>query len=298
MQYTLQELVDDVLALEPIEAGVFRGRSPAMRFQRVFGGQVASQAMVAAGLTVPPERQVHSLHAYFLRPGDPSVPILYRVEKVRDGRSFSARRVTATQRESAIFVMSASFHEPEEGYEHQSAMPETVEPEDSPSREDLLAAFGQRVPEEWSTAWPIEVRYASGSPWEPRPGRAPHQQVWVRARGSLPWDQLLHVAIAIFASDMTVLDPVLFPHGASFDSYIPSPTVQAASLDHAMWFHRPFRADEWLLYSLESPNAGGGRGLAGGRFYTQDGTLVASVVQEGLIRPDVRPSDLASSPIS
>jgi len=259
----------DILDLERIEVDIFRGRSPEVGPQRVFGGQVAGQALVAAGRTVPAERAVHSLHAYFIRPGDPEVPIVYTVDRTRDGRSFSTRRVTAIQHGQAIFTLSASFHRPETGLEHQAQMPDAPDPEGLPER------FGRLRP--------VDMRYAGEPPWtaarDGRP-RAARSMVWMRARGELPDDPLVHVCAVAYASDMSLLDSVLLAHGLTWDAS----GLSAASLDHAMWFHGPFRADEWLLYAQESPAASGARGLAQGRIFRRDGRLIASVVQEGLIR--------------
>jgi len=262
------ELLVDILDLERIEVDIFRGRSPEEGPQRVFGGQVAGQALVAAGRTVPAERAVHSLHAYFIRPGDPEVPIVYTVDRTRDGRSFSTRRVTAIQHGSAIFTLSASFHRPEAGLEHQAPMPVAPDPEGLPERSRRLR--------------PVEIRYAGEPPWTHANGlpREPKSMVWMRARGPLPDDPLFHVCAVAYASDMSLLDSVLLAHGLSWEAE----GLTAASLDHAMWFHGPFRADEWLLYAQESPAASGARGLAQGRIFRRDGRLIASVVQEGLIR--------------
>ena len=286
MSEALDELVGDVLDLEDIERDIFRGRSPRESLLRVFGGQVAGQAMVAAGRTVDADRDVHSLHGYFLRPGDPFAPIVYEVDRARDGRSFTTRRVTAVQHGETIFTMSASFQRPEEGVEHQAPMPETPGP-DGLRRRDMPP-----VPAEPPTTtgkaltWPLDVRYVDHAPWDDTADRPPRNRVWIRADGRLPdpaepGGRLLHVCVLTYASDLTLLEAAVFPH---VDGGAAARDVSLASLDHAMWFHRPFRADEWLLYVQESPNAGGGRGLATGRLYRDDGTLVASVVQEGLIR--------------
>jgi len=282
---TGQDAVDGLVALldlEEIERDVFRGVSTRSRWQRVFGGQVAGQALVAAGRTVDDDRRVHSLHSYFVRAGDPSIPILYLVDRVRDGRSFSTRRVIAVQRGETIFSLSASFQLEQDGIDHQSAMPEVPEPESLPllinryGDSPAATAFYRAMPK------PIDLRYVDDPPWQqhakgPRDGLS---RVWMRADGKLPDDPLLHVCVLTYASDMTLLDSVLVRHGLApgLDD------VSMASLDHAMWFERPFRADEWLLYSTRSPSASGGRGLATGRFYRQDGTQVCSVVQEGMIR--------------
>jgi acyl-CoA thioesterase II len=273
----------DLLDLEQIEVNIFRGRSPDETVQRVFGGQVAGQALVAAGRTVPRDRPVHSLHAYFIRPGDPSVPLVYTVERVRDGRSFSTRRVTAIQHGKAIFTLSASFHHPEPGLEHALAMPD-VPPPDAvrPTVERLEEALGAKLPPHYRDS-PIDMR--SIGPLSIEASRDPSLQVgpnlvWLRVNGQLPDDPLLHVCLMTYVSDLTLLDTVLLRHGVSwYDG-----RTTGASLDHAMWFHRPFRADQWLLYAQDSPSAAGARGLARGEVFTTDGELVVSVVQEGLIR--------------
>jgi acyl-CoA thioesterase-2 len=271
-----------LLDLERIEENIFRGVSPAQSPVRVFGGQVAGQALVAAGRTVPAERKVHSLHAYFIRPGDPSIPIVYEVDRIRDGRSFTTRRVVAIQRGKAIFSLSASFHETEPGLAHAEAMPDVPPPDDLPSRTDSMRRFADKLGPVATAPRPIDVRYVSDPPWELRgqENNAARNQVWMRADGTLPDDELLHVCVLTYASDMTLLDSVLVRHGVywGFDK------VLGASLDHALWFHRPFRADEWVLYDCASPSAAGARGLATGRFFAQDGTLIATVVQEGLLR--------------
>jgi acyl-CoA thioesterase-2 len=280
-----------LLDLERIEEDIFRGVSPKSDWQRVFGGQVAGQALVAAGRTVDPARHVHSLHSYFVRPGDPSVPIVYTVDRVRDGRSFSTRRVTAIQHGVAIFALSASFQLIQPGIEHESPMPEAPDPESLPTLQERYAAtpqgaqFLRRMPQ------PIELRYVDDPPWG-RTGASrpdgPHR-VWMRATGRLPENDLLHVCVLTFASDLTLLDSILVRHGLT-----PGVTpIQVASLDHAMWFHRHFRADEWVLYSSESPAASGSRGLATGQFFSQSGHLLASVVQEGMIRVPIAGSSVA-----
>jgi acyl-CoA thioesterase II len=280
---SIDELVS-LLDLETIEDGLYRGRQPETALQRVFGGQVAGQSLVAAVRTVEPDREVHSLHAYFLRPGDTSVPIVYDVERTRDGRSFSSRRVVARQHGKLIFYMTASFQVPEAGLEHQDPMPDVAPPEECPELGDVLAGLTGRPREDWDREWAaLDVRYAGDS----RAGGALHDpdhpavaRVWLRAAGKLPDDPWLHTAVLAYASDLTLLSASVVPHGV----YIGDPKLQPASLDHAMWFHRGFRADEWLLYDQVSPSASGGRGFATGRLFTADGRLVASVVQEGLVR--------------
>jgi acyl-CoA thioesterase II len=272
-----------LLDLERIELDIFRGRSPSDRRQRVFGGQVAGQALVAAGRTVPGDRPVHSLHAYFIRPGDPAVPIVYTVDRVRDGRSFTTRRVSAIQHGKVIFVLSASFHHPEPGPEHGDRMPDVPPPETVAPLADRLqeltggpaSAFFRHNPIDLRSTGPLTVE-AQRDPSL----RTARNLVWLRADGELPDDPLLHVCLMTYASDLTLLDSVLLRHGLSlFDG-----TTKGASLDHAMWFHQPFRADRWLLYAQASPAAAGGRGLARGEVFTAEGRLVVSVVQEGLIR--------------
>jgi acyl-CoA thioesterase II len=279
---TLDRLIG-LLDLEQIELDIFRGRSPSDRRQRVFGGQVAGQALVAAGRTVPAERPVHSLHAYFIRPGDPAVPIIYLVDRVRDGRSFTTRRVSAIQHGKTIFTLSASFHHDEPGPVHAAPMPQVPPPESvMPAVERLEKLFGAPA-HEFFVNNPIDLRVIGPLTIEAQldPSlRTDRNLVWLRADGELPDDPLLHVCLMTYASDMTLLDTVLLRHGLSWmDGH-----TSGASLDHAMWFHRPFRADRWLLYAQDSPAAGGGRGLARGEVFTAEGDLVVSVVQEGLIR--------------
>jgi acyl-CoA thioesterase-2 len=279
-QAALDRLVD-LLDLEQIEENIFRGVSPAHSPVRVFGGQVAGQALVAAGRTVPKERKVHSLHAYFIRPGDPSIPIVYEVDRIRDGRSFTTRRVVAVQHGKAIFALSASFQKPEPGIEHADEMPEVPAPETLPTHSERMRDFAGLAGAR-SHPRPIDLRYVNDPPWVTRQtGRpAERNQVWMRADGRLPDEELLHVCVLTYASDMTLLDSPLARHGV----YWELDEVVGASLDHALWFHRPFRADEWFLYDTASPSASGARGLATGRFFTADGVLIATVVQEGLLR--------------
>ncbi len=279
-----QGAVDDLvelLDLEPIEVNVFRGVSPDVKRQRVFGGQVAGQALVAAARTVEPPFAVHSLHAYFLRPGDPEVPILYEVDRIRDGSTFLTRRVVAVQHGKAIFHLQASFHIPEESFEHQFPMPTDVPaPEDVADFKTRWADFAEMMGEEYHRDRPIDTRNCDWWPGQRKEVLPPRQRVWLRADGVLPDDPVLHACIVTYASDMTVLDTATLPHalGAMEEKLF------MASLDHAMWFHRPFRADEWLLYDQDSPTAAGARGLSRGLMYTRDGQLVVSVVQEGLLR--------------
>ncbi|HET7489916.1 MAG TPA: acyl-CoA thioesterase II [Acidimicrobiales bacterium] len=277
----LDDLVD-LLDLEPIERNVFRGRSADDHRQRVFGGQVAGQALVAAGRTVGPERPVHSLHAYFLLPGDPAVPILYVVDRIRDGRSFTTRRVVAVQHGEAIFNLAASFHAAEPGFEHQLPAPAAPAPEDLPTFEVRMAPHKERLGEWYTRPRPIDMRHVADPPAASPAGaeRPPRQQVWIRADGTLPDDPLLHACVVTYASDLTLLDSILLAHGTSWLD----PRLMGASLDHAMWFHRPFRADDWLLYDQESPSAHAALGLGQGRIFTTAGVHVVSVVQEGLFR--------------
>jgi acyl-CoA thioesterase-2 len=274
-----------LLDLEQIERDIFRGRSPeGEQRQRVFGGQVAGQALVAAGRTVPADRPVHSLHAYFIRPGDPAVPLVYLVERVRDGRSFTTRRVTVVQHGKTIFTLSASFQETEPGFfDHFEPMPDVPAPDEvEPTSVRLRRLLGPAV-DEYTRDSPIELRHVGPLSVEVErdPSLAtPDNVVWLRADGDLPDDPLLHVCLMTYASDMTLLDTVLHAHGVSWSDGL----IVGASLDHAMWFHRPFRADRWLLYAQDSPSASGGRGLARGEVYTSEGELVVSVVQEGLLR--------------
>jgi acyl-CoA thioesterase-2 len=283
---TGQDAVDALVRLLDLEAlgdDRFLGISPPDGPQRVFGGQVAGQALVAAGRTVDRERRVHSLHGYFVRPGDPDEPITYTVENIRDGRSFSVRRSVAQQHGKVIFFMSASFHHEEEGLDHAEPAPSDVPPPDEvPTMAERLAKYEERAGV-WSVVpRPIDLRYVGEPGWVPAGDRPaePRQRVWMRLAGKLPDDPVLHTCILTFASDLTLLDSVLSAHGAVWG---PGGFV-GASLDHAMWFHRPFRADEWFLYDCVSPSASGARGLATGRMFTLDGRHIATAVQEGLLR--------------
>jgi len=272
-----------LLDLEKIEENIFRGVSPPERVQRVFGGQVLAQALVAATRTVDSQRPCHSFHAYFLRPGDPKVPILYEVDRSRDGGSFTSRRVVAIQHGEQIFTLAASFQTIESGFEHQSQMPVAPDPEGLEDDQQVLLRNPELKPEmrEWvARERPFETRSVLGRGLGDRPARPAVDHIWLKTRGALPDDADIHRALLAFVSDMSLLDTALLPHGKSIFS-----NVQVASLDHAMWFHRPFRADEWLLYVQDSPSASGARGFNRGAIYTRDGTLVASVAQEGLIRP-------------
>jgi acyl-CoA thioesterase-2 len=262
----------EVLDLEPLEVDLFRGHGPETTFQRVFGGQVAGQALVAAGRTVEPERAVHSLHSYFLRPGDPSIPIIYQVERLRDGGSFSARRVVAIQHGKAIFTLAASFQLPREGLVHEGAPPDVPGPGTRPRSmvpHALLGAPGED----------LEFRHITQTPGEDRVPTLEPSHVWFRSRQPLGDDPLVHVCVATYASDLWMLDTALLAHGRSPRD----PDLRMASLDHAMWFHRPFRADEWVLYSSVSPSAEGGRAFVRGEMRDERGSLLGSLVQEGLI---------------
>jgi acyl-CoA thioesterase-2 len=277
-----EELLE-LLDLESIDTNLFRGRQPDTSLQRVFGGQVAAQALLAAVRTTDPSYAVHSLHSYFLRPGDTAVPIVYDVEQLRDGRSFATRRVVARQHGRPIYFQTLNFQKPEEGFDHQDAMPDVIAPEQALDLAALVRDRGEVGSEHFEKEWAaLEVRYAGNSrhglPEDPaHPARA---QLWIRVNGQLSDDPVQHLAAFTYASDMTLLGATLVPH----DVTISSPGMQPASLDHTVWFHRPFRADEWWLYDQWSPSAQGARGLALARVFTQDGRLVATVAQEGLIR--------------
>ena len=282
MTAAMDELLG-ILDLEKLEHNLYRGRSPLLDWQRVFGGQTIAQALVAAQRTVDPDRHVHSLHGYFMRPGDTKVPIVYEVDRIRDGRSFTTRRVVAVQHGKAIFHLSASFQIVEPGFEHANAMPEVPAPEGLSTLSERMAPYADELGGWYTRPRPIDVRYVGDPPRIAQETGTPvqHSRVWMRADGTLPDDALLHVCAVTFASDMTLLDSTLLAHGKAWGTG----DVVGASLDHAMWFHRPFRADEWFLYDQESPWTGASRGLARGSIYTQDGALAASVVQEGLLRP-------------
>jgi acyl-CoA thioesterase II len=281
----VQELIE-ILDLEPLEVNLFRGRSPQSRWQRVFGGQVIGQALVAACRTVEDvaTRPPHSLHAYFLLGGDPKVPIVYEVDRIRNGHSFTTRRVVAIQHGHAIFTMAVSFHTVEEGFSHQAKMPAVALPEALPTEAELKQQIWPMMPE------PVRRYYERERPIELRPvemGRYLGEKnpegrfdVWIRATGRLPDSPAIHQCVLAYASDMMLLDAALIPHGKS----VFSEDIMAASLDHALWFHRPFRADEWLLYAQDSPNLSDSRGFSRGLIFSRDGTLVASVAQEGLLR--------------
>jgi acyl-CoA thioesterase-2 len=289
----MQKALDDLLSLldlEELEVNLFRGESPKEDQQRVFGGQVAAQALMAATRTVE-DRLVHSLHAYFLRLGDPNTPIIYQVDRIRDGRGFVTGRVTAIQHGRAIFALAASFQSFEESAEHQDEMPAVPEPESLPTFGELVESHRDRVPaylEEWvKRERPLDVRNTRPGEFlnpEPRP---PESAMWMRAKGALPDDPLLHQCVVTYASDMTILETAARPQGLSFHD----PQVMVASLDHAMWFHRPFRFDEWMLYSHRSPSMTSSRGFTTGQLYTREGRLAVSVTQEGLIRRRNHPKE-------
>ena len=289
----MNELLDELLELldlEEIELNIFRGRNESTREGRLFGGQVAAQALVAAGRTTP-GLPAHSLHGYFLRPGDPAVPVLYSVDRIRDGRSFTTRRVVAQQRGKAIFNMSISFHEPEVSYEHQVPMPKAPDPETVPTWAERVQEMIDRIPEE-ARQWaprprPVDLRHVELPTYlggEPSHGTS---LVWMCVPRELGDDALLHQALLTYASDYSLLDNVVRPHGRKGELG----PLMMASLDHAIWFHRPLRMDEWLLYVQDSPVAAGARGFARGTIFTRAGELVASVAQEGLMRPARKPED-------
>lgn len=282
MSYGVEDLLE-ILNLETLEHNLFRGKSPNVGWQRVFGGQVIGQALVAASRTVE-DRSVHSLHCYFMRPGDPKVPIIYDVDKIRDGRSFTTRRVVAIQHGKPIFSLSASFQIAEDGYDHQIDMPDIPQPEDLPNEAELkekyLAFAPQNVKDYWSRPRPIEVRPVSLEHYVSNKKLKPTQHIWIRTTSPVPDDQLRSSAVLAYFSDMTLLDTSLYAHGTSiFDQQL-----QVASLDHAMWFHRKADFSDWILYTQDSPSASGARGFTRGSLYTRSGTLIASVAQEGLIR--------------
>ncbi len=275
--------VMDLRELETDEAGQdrFEGDSQWQPHGRVYGGQVLGQTLMAASLTVEDDRPVHSMHGYFLRPGDANEPIQFAVERLRDGRSFTARRVHALQGDRPILSMIASFQAPGDGDDHQDAMPDVPSPEELPTTADLLGHLDHPAAQYWSYARPIDVRHVEKPIYlEADPEQRAHQAVWMRTVAPMPDDPVLHRAVLGYASDYTLLESVLRRHGRTWA------TVGAtASLDHAMWWHRPARADEWLLYTQASPSAQSGRGLGAGRIFAQDGRLVATVAQEGMVRP-------------
>ncbi|QYK11732.1 acyl-CoA thioesterase II [Shewanella rhizosphaerae] len=283
----MSQVLDDLLSLlslEQIEVGLYRGQSQDLGFGHVFGGQVMGQALSAAAQTVDSERQVHSFHSYFLRAGDEKQPIVYDVENMRDGGSFSARRVKAIQKGRPIFYMTCSFQKPEQGLNHQSKMPDVPGPEGLLNQQELASTLRDKVPrkvlEKFMADSPLEMRLVNPcNPMEPNQSE-PIRHVWIRANGEVPKDLSVHEYLLAYASDFNFLVTAAQPHGVSFLT----PGMRMATIDHAMWFHRPLDLSQWLLYSIDSPNAGGGRGFVRGEFYTQSGELVASATQEGLIR--------------
>ena len=285
MTSAVQDLVS-ILDLEPLDLNLFRGRSPQVGWQRVFGGQVIGQALVAACRTVEDvaQRPPHSLHAYFLLGGDPKVPIIYDVDRIRDGRSFTTRQVAARQHGHAIFSMAVSFHAGEPGFSHQAAMPDVPAPEDLPSEADIkervLPIMPDPVRRYYERERPIELRPVEFERYLGKKYPDGRFNVWIRTTRPLPDEPAIHQCVLAYASDLMLLDAALIPHGRT----VFEKTIMAASLDHALWFHRPFRADQWLLYAQDSPSASGARGFSRGLIFTRDGTLVASVAQEGLVR--------------
>lgn len=273
-----------LLNLEKIEEGIFRGQSEDLGLRQVFGGQVVGQALYAAKETVPVDRLVHSFHSYFLRPGDSQKPIVYDVETLRDGNSFSARRVAAIQNGKPIFYMTASFQAPESGFEHQKTMPAAPAPENLKSETEIAMAFEKLLPqtlkEKFLCEKPLEIRPVVFH--NPMQGHVdePMRQVWMRANGQMPADLRVHQSLLGYASDFNFLPVALQPHGVGFLE----PGMQVATIDHSMWFHRPFDMNDWLLYSVESTSASSARGFVRGEFYSRDGVLVASTVQEGVMR--------------
>jgi len=283
MAYTAQNLLQ-LLDLEPIEHNIYRGQNRDIGTTRVFGGQVLAQALVAARRTLDDDRDAHSMHGYFILPGDLDAPIVYFVDRLRDGKSFATRRVTAIQHGRAIFNMSASFQVREPGPEHQEPMPSVPPPEAVEPELDMLRGIADRIPESLRELLtqdrPLDFRPIDPvDPFDPRP-RPPFRYMWVKAVGELPDDTLVNQAVLAYASDYGLLATALLPHALS----IRTPNVQVATLDHAIWFHRPFRADEWLLIAMDSPAAFGARGFARASVFTRDGRLVASLAQEGLTR--------------
>lgn len=283
MRQTL-DLLLDLLDLEPLEVNIYRGQNRDIGSGRAFGGQVFAQALVAARRTLEEDREAHSVHGYFILPGDVSAPIVYFVDRLRDGKSFTTRRVTAIQHGQAIFNMAVSFHRSEEGFTHEPAMPEVRPPESLQNELELIRAVAHKFPEHlrkiYTQERPIDFRPVDPvNPFEPD-ARSAIKHMWLRALGEMSDEQMVHQAVLAYASDYGLLATALLPHALSLQM----PKIQAASLDHSMWFHRPFRADEWLLYQMESPTAGGARGFTRGSIFSRDGKLVASVAQEGLLR--------------
>ncbi|KQN54436.1 acyl-CoA thioesterase II [Erwinia sp. E602] len=283
MSLALQNLLN-LLNLESLEEGLFRGQSEDLGLRQVFGGQVVGQALYAAKQTVPPERSIHSFHSYFLRPGDSQKAIIYDVENLRDGQSFSARRVKAVQNGKPIFYMTASFQGPESGFEHQKTMPVVSGPDNLPSEHEIATRLAHLIPasmrDKFLAEKPFEIRPVTFH--NPLQGHVdePVRQLWIRANGPMPQDSRIHQYLLGYVSDSNFLPVSLQPHGKGFLE----PGMQVATIDHSMWFHRPFDLNDWLLYSIESTSASAARGFVRGEFYNQQGTLVASTVQEGVIR--------------
>jgi acyl-CoA thioesterase-2 len=283
VQPVLAALVD-LLALERLDRDLFRGNSQDLGWGAIFGGQVLGQALSAAAQTVTGDRPVHSLHGYFMRAGDVARPILYQIDRLRDGASFTTRRVSAIQEGEAIFSLEASFQTVEDGFDHQDEMPEVPPPDDLRSERELALAMADQLPAAVRRIAladnPVEIRPVElRDPMRPRP-TPPKRRMWYRTVDRLPDDPALHHYLLAYASDFAFLGTAMDPHGTSWLQ----PRMQVASLDHAMWFHRPFRFDDWLLYVVDSPSASGGRGLVRGQFFDRAGRLVASTAQEGLIR--------------
>lgn len=266
---------------------IFTGPSQWMPLGRVFGGQVLAQSLIAAQRTTPDDRVVHSMHGYFLRPGDVSKPITFAVDRIHDGRSFSTRRTQAYQDGSPILSMIASFQDVDEGLDHQIDWPSDLpDPESLPSAADALRELDHPVARYWASERPFDMRHVPGPLFLKVEGpHVAHQAVWIKAIGTLPDDPNLHRAALAYASDYSILESIFRRHGVSWTT----PGLKAASLDHAMWWHRPGRVDEWMLYAQESPNATGGRGLSLGRIYDRTGRLLASVAQEGMVRVPLAP---------
>ena len=289
MNAVIDDLID-LLGLEQIEENLFRGRTQNLGWGTVFGGQVLGQALSAATHTVPSQRAVHSLHAYFLRPGDVNKPIVYEVDRIRDGGSFTTRRVVAIQSGRAIFNLAASFQKEEEGFEHQDEMPAAPPPEAFPTEQERMASSLERLPEflrQLAVAErPFEFRASDslGDPFRPV-AQVPSRMAWLKTVARLPDDSALHRCLLAYVSDYLFVTTSLLPHGVTWLT----PGIQVASLDHVMWFHEPFRVDEWLLHVMDSPKAHGARGLVRGRIFTRGGRLVASTAQEGLIRRRPQP---------
>ena len=286
----ISELID-LLNLEQIEENLFRGYSKTVGSANVFGGQVLAQALSAAINTVPEERHVHSLHSYFILPGNLDIPIIFQVDRIRDGGSFTTRRVKAIQQGREIFLMSASFQSDEIGFDHQIAMPKVQEPEQLVSWKDLAKHFGEFLPQNMydflNLDRPIEFRPVElYNPAVPEK-RDPFRHIWMKSIGEMPENPKFHPLVLAYASDYNLLTSALLPHGKEGSI----PKLQLASLDHAMWFHRPFRMDDWLLYAIDSPSASNSRGFTRGNIFTRDGKLVASVAQEGLMRPRKQPKE-------